>query len=156
MIQRIQTVCLFIVSGLFFALLFLPLAFIPSGDIHYIFQVAGLETTDAGRLLYAAWPLLTIDIIIILLSLISIFLYKRRILQKRICVYNMLLMIGFCLMIGFYFVKFNHDVNNGMSPDLTDLKIWAFFPLIALGLIILAIRKISADEAMVRSLNRLR
>ena len=155
MIQRIQTVYLLLSAGLFFSLLFLPLAVFQSGDGLYEFLVSGLQTTTAEmELVYPTWSLLTINAIIILLCFVSIFMYKRRILQIRICVYNTLLMIGFCLLTGFYFLQFKQ------SPDLLDLKInfrvWTSFPVIAIILNYLAIRNIGADETMIRSLERLR
>jgi len=155
MIQRIQTVYILLAAGLFFALFFLPLAIIRSGDVFYVFQVSGLHTTTTAiELVYPAWALLVIAAIIVLLSFVIIFLYKHRLLQIRICIYNTLLMIGFCLLTGFYLWQFNN------SPNLPDLKIslrfWACFPIIAVIFNYLAIRNIGADEAMIRSLERLR
>jgi cyanate permease len=92
--------------------------------------------------------------IIVLLSFIIIFTYKKRVLQMRMCVYNALLIIGFCALSGFYLWQFSK------SPDLPGMTIhlnfWAAFPLVALILDYLAIRNIGADETMVRSLERLR
>ena len=155
MIQRIQTVYLLLVAGLFFALFFLPLAIISSGDVLYSFEAAGLYTMLTPITLeYPTWSLFVIAAIIVLLSFVIIFTYKKRILQMRLCVYNTLLMIGFCALVGFYLWQFKK------SPDIPNLKIhlrfWASFPIVALLLNYLAIRNIGADEAMVRSLERLR
>ena len=156
MIQRIQTVYLLLVAGLFFALLFLPIALISAGGVQYTLDVAGLQTltTPAKELVYPTWSLFAIDAIIVLLSFIIIFMYKKRILQIRLCVYNTLLMIGFCALAGFYIWQLSQ------SPELPDLKIhlrfWAAFPFVAIILNYLAIRNIGADETLIRSLNRLR
>ena len=155
MIQRIQTVYLLAVAGMFIALLFLPLAVIQTDGAVYAFGVEGLQTTTAiAELAYPTWSLIAIDAIIILLSFVIIFTYKKRVLQLRLCVYNALLMIGFCALAGFYVWQFSH------SPELPHMKInvrfWAAFPFVALILNYLAIRNIGADEAMVRSLERLR
>ena len=155
MIQRIQTVYLLLVAGLFLALLFLPLAFIQSDDISYQFQVAGLQTVTLEKeLVYPTWSLLTIDAIILLLSFVCIFMYKRRILQIRICIYNTLLMLGFCLLAGFYCWQFKQ--SHDLLHFNINFRFWASFPIIAIILNYLAIRNIGADEAMVRSLDRLR
>ena len=81
-------------------------------------------------------------------------MYKKRVLQMRMCVYNALLMIGFCALFGFYIWQFSK------SPELPDMKInfrfWSAFPFVSLILNYLAIRNIGADEAMVRSIERLR
>jgi len=155
MIQRIQTVYLLLVSALFIALLFLPLAIIRSGDTVYSFEVVGLYTaTKPTELAFPTWSLLAIDVLITLIAFVVIFSYKKRILQLRLCVYNTFLMIGFCALFGFYLYQFNK------SPDLPECKIflrfWVAFPIVALILNYLAIRNIGADEAMIRSLERLR
>jgi len=155
MIQRIQTLYLVIIGGVFISLLFLPLADIQSGNVLYSFTVEGLYTTVSPiELVFPTWSLLVITAIIILLSFLIIFMYKKRIFQMRICVYNTLLIIGFCALTGFYLWKFSH------SPELPDMKIhfrfWGCFPFIALILNYLTIRRIGIDEAMVRSLDRLR
>ena len=155
MIQRIQTVYLLLVAGLFSALLFLPVALIKSGDALYTFDVLGLHTVTApSELVYPAWSLFFIAAVIIILSFVIIFLYKRRMLQIRLCVYNAFLIIGFCLLTGFYLWKFG---NSSQLGDMKfTLRLWASFPVIALILDYLAIRNIGADEVLVRSLERLR
>ena len=155
MIQRIQTLYLFIVAGLFIALLFLPLAVIQSGETFYTFKLSGLHTIALPVLLvYPTWSLIAIETIIVLLSLFIIFRYRKRVLQMRLCVYNALLMIGFCVLVGFFLWQFNQ------SQEFPNMKInfrfWACFPFIALILNYLAIRGIGVDEAMIRSSERLR
>jgi hypothetical protein len=155
MIQRVQTVYLLIVAGLFIALMFLPIAFLQSEDILYSFEVTGLNTViQPSELAYPTWSLMAIAAIIILLAFVIIFMYKKRILQIRICIFNALLMIGFCALFGFYLWHF------GKLPELAHMKvnirIWAAFPVIAFILNYLAIRNIGADETLIRSLERLR
>jgi len=155
MIQRIQTVYLLIVAGLFIALMFLPLSIIQSGDALYSFDVTGLNTlTQPSELVYPTWALMALAAVITLLSFIIIFMYKKRILQIRICAFNTFVIIGFCALFGFYLWQL------GKSPELSNMKInlriWVAFPIIAIILNYLAIRNIGADEALIRSLERLR
>ena len=155
MIQRIQTVYLLIVAGLFIALMFLPLAILQSGNTLYSFDASGLNTTtEPSELVFPTWSLMALAAIIALVSLVVIFLYKKRILQMRICSFNTIVILGFCALFGFYLWQF------GKSPELQDMKInmriWAAFPIISVILNYLAIRSIGADEAVVRSLERLR
>jgi hypothetical protein len=143
------------VAGLFIALMFLPIAMLQSGDRLYSFDVSGLNTVARlPELVYPTWSLMAIATIIVILTFAIIFTYKKRVLQIRMCIYNALLMIGFCVLFGFYLWQF------GKSPELPDMKIniriWAAFPLIAFILNYLAIRNIGADETLVRSLERLR
>lgn len=155
MIQRIQTLYLLIIAGLFTALAFLPLGFFQTTDALYSFDVTGVNTTtEPTELLFPTWSMMAINGLIILLSFATIFMYKKRLLQIRMCIFNGLLMIGLCGLFGFYAWKINS------SPDISvvsfSMRIWASFPIIALILDYLAIRNIGADEALVRSLERLR
>ncbi|MDR1121593.1 MAG: DUF4293 domain-containing protein [Dysgonamonadaceae bacterium] len=155
MIQRIQTVYLLIVAGLFIAVMFLPIAVLQSGDNLYSLEVTGLNTIkQSSELASPTWSLMVIDIIIILMTFVIVFMYKKRLLQIRLCVFNALLMVGFYALIGFYLWQI------GKSPELPDMemniRISAAFPLIAIILNYLAIRNIGADEALIRSLERLR
>ena len=155
MIQRIQTAYLLIVAGLFIALMFLPLASLTSGSDMYLFDVTGLNSlAQPSELISPTWSLMALAAFITLLSFVIIFMYKKRIRQIRICVFNTFLIIGFCALSGFYLWQF------GKMPELPDMKIsmkiWAAFPIISIILNYLAIRSIGVDEALVRSLERLR
>ena len=98
----------------------------------------------------------TIPVIILLctiamLLLISIFLYKKRILQIRLCVFNIVLNVGLIGMIVFY----SKIAANAVHAEI-EFKIASVLPLITSILLILAIRAIGKDEALVRSINRIR
>ena len=155
MIQRIQTVYLLIVAGLFIALMFLPLAVVNSGGDTFSFELMGLVSpAQPTEIAFSTWPLLCLAAIITLISVGNIFLYKKRILQMRISIYNTLIILGFCILFGFYLWQM------GKSAVLQDMNfticIWASFPIISIIFNYLAIRNIGADEALVRSLERLR
>ena len=96
MLQRIQTVYLLIIVALTIAILFLPLAVLQSGDQLFTFDATGISTMAAQpELIYPTWGLFALTIVISLLALLTIFLFKKRILQIRICVFNAILMLGF-------------------------------------------------------------
>ena len=148
MLQRIQTVYLLIIMALTIAILFLPLAVLQSGDQLFTFDATGISTMAAQpELIYPTWGLFALTIVISLLALLTIFLFKKRILQIRICVFNAILMLGFYGLFAFFYQKEIFSLS---------LKIAFSFPLISLILDYLAIRNIGADEALVRSLDRLR
>lgn len=150
MLQRIQTVYLLIIMALTIAILFLPLAVLQSGDQLFTFDATGISTMAAQpELIYPTWGLFALTIVISLLALLTIFLFKKRILQIRICVFNAILMLGF-------YGLFAWDLGNQKEIFSLSLKIAFSFPLISLILDYLAIRNIGADEALVRSLDRLR
>lgn len=153
MLQRIQTVYLLIIVALTVAILFLPLAVLQSGDRLMSFDAAGVSTMTAQpELVYPTWGLFGLTAIIALLALITIFLFKKRILQIRLCIFNGILMIGFYVMFGF----FVWNLKGQMEGLSTSFKFALCFPLVSLVLDYLSIRNIGADEALVRSLDRLR
>lgn len=153
MLQRIQTVYLLIIVGLMVATLFLPLALLRAGGEFYSFDAAGVSTIAAeAELVYPTWGLFALVAAISLLALVTIFLFRKRILQIRLCVFNAILMIGFYGMFAFFVWTM-----VGKLPECElNMKIAMSFPVIALILDYLAIRNIGADEALIRSLNRLR
>lgn len=153
MIQRIQTVYLFIIVGLMVATLFLPLAVLQAGREFYLFDATGVSTIAAEpQLVYPTWGLFALAAAIALFALVTIFLFRKRILQIRLCVFNAILMLGFYGMFAFFVWTL-----KGEMPEFDmNLRIALSFPVVALILDYLAIRNIGADEALVRSLNRLR
>ncbi len=154
MIQRIQTVYLFMVAVMAATMFFLPLAVIQSGDDFYSFDVTGLTTLvgDSQELVYATWGLFALAAIISLVAFVTIFLYKHRMLQIRFSIFNALLMVGFYCLFFFYIWAFKGQGHM----DAISVKLALSFPIIMLILDYLAIRNIGADEMLVRSLNRLR
>lgn len=153
MLQRIQTVYLLIIVALAIAMLFLPLAILQSGDQFFTIDATGVSTMVAQpELVYPTWGLFVLTALVALLALITIFLFKKRILQIRLCVFNAILMLGIYGLVAFFI----WTLKGQMDVGTISLKIALSFPLIALILDYLAIRNIGADEALVRSLDRLR
>lgn len=153
MLQRIQTVYLLIIVALMIATLFLPLAVLQQGDALFSFDATGLSSmTGEVVLIYPAWGLFALTAIISIIALVTIFIYKKRMLQVRLCIFNALLMLGFY---GF-FAFLIWTLKGQMEGASMSVKFALSFPLVSLILDYLAIRNIGADEALVRSLDRLR
>jgi hypothetical protein len=156
MLQRVQTVYLFVIAALMVAVVFFPLATLQSGDTLYSLDVFGVSTTSATPdIVYSLWGLFVLAAIIALLSTFTIFLYKKRILQIRICIFNAIVLIGFYAYFAFSFYLLKQQEWGG-DPLSLHVKIPLSFPFISLVLDYLAIRNIGADEVMIRSLERLR
>lgn len=151
--QRIQTVYLLLVAGLLLSLFFLPLAILKSGNTFYSFDVFGLNTLMGEKeLVYPTWGLAALTAISLLVALITIFLYKKRILQIRLTIFNSILLLCFYGLFAFMIYVF-----KGNMTDLNmSVKFAMAFPAVCIVLNYLAIRNIGADEALVRSLERLR
>jgi len=151
MLQRIQTLYLLIASVSMLLASIFPLArfIMLNGDV-VIFKAMGIYVN--GYLNFSTWALMVIGAITSLLAVFTIFLYKGRLLQIRLTIFNTLIMVGFYIFAGFLFFK----IVNSQEIERLWVDFAAFFPLVAIVVNILAIRRIYADEALVRSLSRLR
>jgi hypothetical protein len=155
MIQRIQSVYLFLATLVLFSMFFHPLVeIVDTGKTFYQFDLTGIYEGmgNTAKKIESVLPLRFLVIVTTALSLITIFFYKRRILQLRICIFNLLLLIGFYGLFLFYFFH----MKNQLDVSVTDLKITIVFPMIAFILVFLATRGIRKDELLVRSYNRIR
>ena len=130
MIQRIQTVYLFFVFCLMAILAFIPFS--------------SLNAFGNGFFIgYAS--------VIALIAIVTIFLYKNRKMQIRLC-YGMLVAV-----VLFYIFYYIFDRQNFSFTELFKHVQYTFvFPFISFILVYLAIRRIKKDEKLVRSLDRLR
>lgn len=150
MLQRIQTVYLILASACMLLAILLPLATFSIDGQAVQFEAMGFYMQR--ELIFPTWGLFAVATLSALLSLVIIFLYKNRILQIRLTGFNILLMIGFYAFFAFLIYVRNPEVNSSFEK----IGFGIMMPLIAIILSYLAIRKIGADEALVRSLNRIR
>lgn len=157
MIQRIQTVYFLAIAVLSAITFFVPVAnlYDAVNVLLYKLNYQGLVLVDGETSLVlnnlATWSLKVISGIIPLVALVTIFLYKKRVLQVRLSFINMLLMFGY------YAILFICLIQGARSMEADwNLRIPAAFPLVCVVLDWLAIRAIGKDEALIRSLNRLR
>lgn len=121
MIQRIQTLYLLIALGLMAALFF------------------GIYAT------YTPFVVLTAAVCALLL--LTIFLFKARKIQIRLCIYTSLILLGQQIWMGVVYYQNKADFTFSVKT---------VFPLVSIIFIILALRSIGSDEALVQSYNRLR
>jgi len=155
MIQRIQTLYLFLALVLMVLLLVFPVAEIMGEDKQlFQFKLSGIyEQSGTGSALYMlSWPLLILLLIIQLLYLIAIFLFKRRRLQMRLCIYNILLLAGMTALMYYYLsFTFRETIAEEHSYKLPFV-----LPVIAIILTYFAFRAIRRDEILIRSIDRIR
>ena len=124
MIQRIQTLFLLLASACMLIAVVTPLAKFYAGTEIIVFEALGIN--EGGNIVNSTWGLFAVGAISSLLALITVFLYKTRMIQIRV------------------------------SIQFRNIGIGVIMPIIAIILTYLAIRKIGADEVLVRSLDRLR
>lgn len=153
MIQRIQTIFLLIATVLYGLLIFMPFVTFSTlqGDI-YTFNSLGIESSGEVPLQISTIPLFAFIVVITILYVLAIFMYKNRVTQMRICVFNMLLIVG---MHGLY-MFFLSVLKKNIQIINATYHIYAVFPIIALILTYLAFRAIRKDELLVKSYDRIR
>jgi hypothetical protein len=162
MIQRRQTIFMLlsaIVSGLLF---FMPLASFETGDSAMRFTIFGIQNPIETLTLSKSytWPLIALTVLMTVLPIYTIFIYKKRELQVKLCHLAMLLNIVF---IGLVFLYYDNDIQKiiaAVEGDSYELDVAYFFgmafPLVNLVLEILAIKGIKKDIALLKSIDRLR
>lgn len=147
MIQRIQTVYL-VISTILLGLLFLiPFAEIAKEGIIYLFNYKGILAD--GALKFNGYAISILIGVLVILHAVTILNYKNRIRQIRFLVLSILLMLGLFGMF-FFFIHFT------FGDAQVSYKVSIFFPLITVMLDYLAIRAIGKDEALIRSIDRIR
>lgn len=147
MIQRIQTVYLLISALLIGFLFLLPFAEIANEGAVYLFNYKGIVLD--GTLKENGFSISILIGIIMALHGVAILNYKNRIRQIRLTVFSILLMLGLFGM--FFFFTYYSFTSAQIS-----FKISVIFPLVAIILDYLAIRAIGKDEALIRSIDRIR
>jgi hypothetical protein len=152
MIQRIQTLYLLVATILMAMTLIFPIA---------LFQVSGVEFTLSAFSFSGANESQSTLYMGILLALatavpiVTIFLFKRRTLQIRLCAVEAVLLLGTLVFIGLYYWLSNRFFED-YTIDHKQFGWSAIMPVLALILDIMAARAIFKDEVLVRSLDRIR
>ncbi|MCD4772404.1 MAG: DUF4293 domain-containing protein, partial [Bacteroidales bacterium] len=156
MIQRIQSIFLFFTLAACVLLFFFPVAEFLS-DYNY-FKLYMLEfknmapSTEKIFSDYFTYPLIGFASIIGLISLITIFMYKKRRLQLlliKICI-----LLNIILIVGVFF-GYPEVISKQIDTE-ASFGIASYFSLISLVFLILANRGIKRDEKLIRSADRLR
>lgn len=147
MIQRIQSIYLLVSGILLGFLFFLPFAEIAKDGAVYLFNYKGILLD--GDVMESGVAISALIAIIVAMHGVAILSYKKRIRQMRLVVFTILLMLG---LFGLFFF-FTYYTFSGAK---ISFKISMVFPLVAIILDYLAIRAIGKDEALIRSIDRIR
>ena len=155
MIQRIQTLYLLLATALMSLTLFLPLAPIWEGGNEMVVKAFFAD----GEMGFKAPLPIYMGIVLTaatLLPLVTIFLFKKRLVQIRLCVSAIVLLLGSAGFIALYCYRLC-DVLSEMFTNLNfTLGFASLMPVVTIIPVVLAIRGIAKDEALVRSLDRIR
>lgn len=151
MIQRIQTLYLLIALGLLVAVNFFPLVTVTFGAASTC-VVSSTGVTEIPDSTFWTWGLVGFSALAALLALVAIISYGNRRRQMSLCTYGILACVGFYACLGIQAWVINSAYQNvSFMPELAGQ-----LPLIAVVFFILAGRAIKRDEALVRSVDRIR
>ncbi len=156
-IQRWQSVLLFIVAVVMACFTFMSIGQIQMADYTLDFttlgfKIEGIPTDGAhGGYLFHTWPFFTVSVLSYILPLVNIFLFKNLKLQKTVCLVEVLLLLG-VIAIACTYVFYNFGGPDS-SVSLSSLSI---APVLALVADIMAYNRISHDQRALRSADRLR
>ena len=156
MIQRKQTLFLAVALISFVFLFIFPFANFKLGtEITCNISILTIQNLDGFTELNYMFILMQIlTTLFMCLVGATIFTFKKRSLQVRLCAFAVLANI---FLIGAMFIMTTMLTNKLQLPkDAMNYLLPAYLPLVTLLLVNFAQRAIRKDEAMVRSLNRLR
>lgn len=155
MIQRIQSLYLFIVAVLTGLVMFLPVA--KFMDATEVLKLTGLGIIDqSGEMIITVYGLAAVVIAASLLALVTLFLFKNRMLQFRLCVVEIVLLAGVVLF-EIYYIWYGYDLMREVAVSgYMTVGVVALFPVLSLIFNFLALRGIKRDIVLVKSLDRIR
>jgi hypothetical protein len=163
MIQRIQTLYLLIAAILMGLMLAMPLIeftgingveseeFLLTACSFKSAAAEGVESVNLGNTLVMGVLIAAAA----LLPLVAIFLYKKRMLQYRLCLSETVLLVGVLVFIGFFIFRASVSLE-GYDDSMFRIRPAAFFPVASIFFVWLAMRGIIKDARLIKSLDRIR
>ncbi|MES2133540.1 MAG: DUF4293 domain-containing protein [Bacteroidota bacterium] len=142
MIQRKQTLFLLAVAIIGILLIFIPFQTFQDGIFNFPIRLFPDELGESNK-----YIVMSIDYIIIILSFITIFQYKNRVLQYKLA--NSLVLANITLLALFFLLNYVHQ-------EAASYSFGAFLPIIGAIFAFLAGHFIKKDEQLVRSSDRIR
>jgi len=161
MIQRIQTVYLALVLIFSFVGLVNTMGeWTFEGETVASFTNFTFSTYGAYSA-YESWGPFSLGILLLLvmfLTLLSIMLFRKRMRQLRLTIISTMFLVGYVLCFGLFAFKYDATLAGlieGQEPEF-HFAFLSVLPIFSIIMNILAIHGIRKDEALVRSLDRLR
>lgn len=155
MIQRIQTLYMFLTALLMSLMIFFPLGYIIAEAKTYGMCAFWLEPAGGGERIYT-WGLGIIVSAAALLPLVNIFLFKKRLIQYRLCMSEFALLLGAQIIALLFFYKLAAAFAGQLDTAETTLAVPMFFPAAAMIFNWLALRGVKKDILLLKSLDRIR
>lgn len=158
MIQRIQSVYILLALVAGALTFFLPFAHFYAGEVQIAeyamfgaFNVQSDTFEMANPFPFPMWIMATLTILMTIFALVS---YKKRTVQMKLVRLGFLMNLSFIVYLFFAIDKVNAELYEGSMDILYHTGF--YMPVIAVVFLFLAQRGIKSDEALVKSLDRLR
>ena len=155
MIQRIQSLYLLIITALMAVTLFCPIAKFNIEGEEVILSAFGVSDTVGTLSSMPVW----MGILLAgstLLPFVTIFLFKRRMLQIRLCGVEIALLVGDLALMVFYIYQLYANFLGKVEWGDMIIGLPVIMPIVSIVLVVLAMRATLRDELLVRSLDRIR
>lgn len=117
----------------------------------WYYALMDVTNADSPIVVYYIWPLAVLVVLAALLNFVTLFAFKYRPFQMKACGINVGIQLGLSLILFYLGYSIAGDVECEWH-----LHIAPIMPLLGAVLDFFAYRAISDDEALIRSLNRLR
>lgn len=158
MIQRIQSLYLVLAMVALVLLSVFPMAMFYSQTGIYELNIFGLESiTPGNKIPFVGWfflPLTAIAGIVLILDVVALLSFKKRLRQINLTHAAIFLSIVFIVGLMFYYIPAIEENTRTKVNYRNTFGI--YLPLISLVFNLLAQRYIKKDEKLVRSVDRLR
>ncbi|WP_294596444.1 DUF4293 domain-containing protein [uncultured Rikenella sp.] len=178
--QRIQTLYLLVVAGIMGAMLFMDFATVTvgsalpagvtqtvaeDGTIHRVTVPEGVEQ----EIVFGLWEIaqnghrvvstVYLGVLVALVAgvaLVTVFLFRKRGVQVRLCFVQAVLLLGIEGFVVLYIYKLKEGLEAMGGPFAVRYSLADVLPIVALIFVYLAFRGITKDIALVKSLDRIR
>lgn len=154
MIQRIQSVYLFLIIVLAGLVFFFPLSTFTIDTVSFDLNIFGLKGDGTSEMEFPAWGKFVPALMAVLLassSLVSLLNFRNRKTQLKVNSVGLLINLG--LMVSIFVLT---DSIAKSSGSVQEYAYGAYFPIGSALLFILSNRSIRADEAKIKSADRMR
>jgi len=160
MLQRVQTIYMLASVIAILTMHFFWLASFATPEATYELSSMGLTCTTPGHEVdQMCWDLFLLLLVMFILPLVTIFMYKRRKLQLRMLIYTAILNVCYY---GLYFYDVDKldsyvlSLTPSMTLDSSNNVIMLAMPLLSIFCLVMAMRGVIYDIALLKSLDRLR
>ena len=161
MIQRRQTIFMFLSAIVSVLLFFVALASFSNDDFVMRFTIYGIENPiDSIELSKpSTWPMVIMAVLMTCIPVFTALKYKKRELQVKLCHLDMLLNVVFLGLVLLYFESDLLKVIESVEEDKIVLDSYYYgmsIPVVNLILQIFAVRGVKKDIELLKSVDRLR